>query len=127
MKDKRLFAIRGATTSENTAESIRLAVEEMCREIFMLNSVKAQDIVSVQFTMTPDLDELNPATALRKSDTGLDTSKIALFAMPELYIKGMPPKTIRVLVTTYLDCDAAVKPVYLNGAKSLRPEFALGN
>lgn len=61
MKDKRLFAIRGATTSENTAESIRLAVEEMCREIFMLNSVKAQDIVSVQFTMTPDLDEIGRA------------------------------------------------------------------
>lgn len=119
---KRVYAIRGAVCAKNTAQSIQENVTLMCRTLFQENSLKSEDLISIHFTMTDDLDELNAATALRRGDTGLDTSSVALFTSQEANIKGMLPEVIRVMVTVWLEEGTELRNVYLNGAQALRPD-----
>ncbi len=121
---QRLFAIRGATGAENNAESIRKNVCEMCLSLFSKNSLSQKDFVSIQFTMTDDLDAMNPAAALRRGQSEFDVSLIPLFCSQEPKVSGSPEKMIRVLVTVYMDEDALPVPVYINGGEKLRPDFA---
>ena len=124
MSEKRLFSIRGATFCENTKDSITNCVGEMCRLIFSENGLSSDDIVSIQFTMTEDLDVLNPATALRLyKELGLDVSAVPLFCSQEVKTVGMLKKVIRVLVTCYMPSDADIHPAYINGAQILRPDL----
>lgn len=121
--EKRVCAIRGATRAENSRESILQNVESLCREIFERNTVRSEDLVSITFTQTRDLDELNPCYALRHGDVGIDVSSVALFSMNELETKGMLSRTIRVMVTAYLANPSEIFHVYKNGAEVLRPDF----
>lgn len=120
---KRLYALRGAICSENTKEDILQNVQKMCSELFKLNNVQAEDLVSIQFTMTNDLNVLNPCSALRQVNTGIDTSKVALFGLPELEIVGMLRKCIRVMITLYMEENSSLHMVYMNGAEILRPDL----
>ena len=123
-QNKRLAAFRGAVCVENTAESITENVCLMCRELFSRNKIKAEDIVSLQFTITDDITVLNPATALRRGNPGLDVSQVPLFCSQEAKIDGMMPKVIRALLTSYVDEGTERQNVYLNGAEKLRPDFS---
>ncbi len=123
--NKRLAAFRGAVCVENTAESITENVCLMCRELFSRNKIKAEDIVSLQFTITDDITVLNPATALRRGNPGLDVSQVPLFCSQEAKIDGMMPKVIRALLTSYVDEGTERQNVYLNGAEKLRPDFGV--
>ena len=125
---KVLTALRGAVCVENTAESITENVCLMCRELFTRNNIKAEDIVSLQFTITDDITVLNPATALRKGDAGLDVTKFPLFCSQEAKIDGGMKFVVRALLTTYVDSADGKIPernnVYLNGAEKLRPDLS---
>ena len=123
-QNKRLAAFRGAVCVENTVESITENVCLMCRELFSRNKIKAEDIVSLQFTITDDITVLNPATALRRGNPGLDVSQVPLFCSQEAKIDGMMPKVIRALLTSYVDEGTERQNVYLNGAEKLRPDFS---
>lgn len=130
-KTERLFAIRGASGAENTKDSIIKSTGEMCEKIFKSNNLTTKNIVCVQFTLTSDLNVLNPASALRlfykenrASYNMIDISLIPLFCSQEPQIQGSPSKMIRVLVTAYLSPDSKIKHVYINGAEKLRPDFA---
>ena len=120
---KRLCAIRGACFCENTPDSIQQNVADMCRQLFCKNHLKERDLVSIQFTMTRTLDCLNAASALRKSDVGLDVSKVPLFVSQEAFTKGSPDKVIRVLVSAYMKKGSSPQSVYINGAQSLRTDI----
>ena len=120
--EKRLAAFRGAVCVENTVESITENVCLMCRELFSRNLIEACDIVSLQFTITDDITVLNPATALRRGDCGLDTSAIPLFCSQEAKIDGGMKQVVRALLTAYTDAGAERHNVYLNGAEKLRPD-----
>lgn len=121
--EKRLIAYRGAVCVENTAESITENVCLMCRELFSLNKIQAEDIVSLQFTITDDITVLNPATALRKGNPGLDVSAVPLFCSQEAKIEGGMPLVVRALLTAYVDGGQERHNVYLKGAEKLRPDF----
>lgn len=138
---KRLYGVRGATGAENTKESISKNVCEMCLEIVKKNNLRAEDIVSIQFTQTSDLGEMNPAAALRKGQSEFDFSSVPLFCSQEPNIKNSPQKMVRVLFTAYFDFDddkdksdkdgksgnenaKKIKHVYINGGEKLRPDFA---
>jgi len=123
MGGKRLYCIRGAVCCENTKESIAENVGLMCSKVFCDNKISAEDLLNIQFTVTPDLDALNPATALRLSNTGVDTSSVPLMCSQEPVIRNMMPKVIRLMVTAYLPEGTSVKPSYLNGAQLLRPDL----
>ena len=125
MSEKKLAAFRGAVCVENTKESITENVCLMCRELFSRNNIKAENIVSLQFTITDDITVLNPATALRRGNPGLDVSQVPLFCSQEAKIDGMMPKVIRALLTSYVDEGTERQNVYLNGAEKLRPDFGV--
>ena len=121
--DKKLKGIRGATCTDNTKIEISKYVCQMVNEIIEKNSLTVDNIVSIQFTMTQDLDELNPATALRKGNLRYDVSNVPLFCSSEPYIKGGMEYVIRVLVLCYMNEYSEVHNVYINGAERLRPDF----
>ncbi len=121
---KRLYGIRGAVCCENTETSILNAVEDVCWHILQNNSLTAQDIVSIQFTITADLDELNPAAALRKSKCGEIVKDTALFCSAEPFVKGSLSHVVRLLVTAYMEDGAKPVHCYTGGAEVLRPDFA---
>lgn len=121
---ERLFAIRGATGAENTAESIRKNVCQLCLSLFAENHLSPRDFVSIQFTVTGDLDALNPAAALRTGQDEFDVSAIPLFCSQEPKVLGSPERMIRVMVTAYMDEAARTVPIYINGGEKLRPDLA---
>ncbi len=122
--NKKLIAVRGAVCSENTKEEITKNVCTLFNQIVTLNSLSADDIVSVQFTLTKEITVLNPATALRLGETVIDTKELALFCSQEAYIEGGMKNVIRLLVTTYAPENIEKQNVYLNGAEKLRPDFS---
>lgn len=119
----KLVAIRGAISAENSKESISIQTAKMCNLIFEKNSIKSENIISMQFTLTKDLDELNPCAALRKEKIIINTSEIPLFCAQEAYIKGGLEKVIRVLLTVYVEDSQKINHIYLDNAKILRPDF----
>lgn len=119
MNKKRLYGIRGAWCTKNTEESLCHDVSHMISDILTKNTLDESDIVSVQFTVTADLDVLNPAAALRREGLCANT---ALFCALEPPVKGSLSHTVRVLLTAYLYNPPI--HVYGGGAEVLRPNFA---
>lgn len=118
MNTNRLYALRGAVCAENSPSSIEKAVKLLFDTLFSRNDIKEEDLVSIQFTITSDLDALNPATALRKAGY---CASVPLFCSTEPEIKGMLKQVIRVLITGYFDTKP--EPAYVNGAEILRPDL----
>ncbi|GMO11723.1 MAG: chorismate mutase [Treponemataceae bacterium] len=122
---KRLCGIRGAVCAENTRASIIHAVEKLFTQLYAENRLQQQDLVSIQWTVTDDLTEINPAAALRESVHKDIASKTALFCAAEPNVKNALPQVIRLLVTAYAEESAAIHHVYIDGAEKLRPDLCL--
>lgn len=118
MNNIRLYALRGAVCTEDSPEAIELAIKTLFQQLYSKNTIKDENLVSIQFTITSDLQSLNPATALRKAGFA---SQVPLFCSQEPEIKGMLKKVIRVLITGYFDSKPI--PIYINGAEVLRPDL----
>jgi len=117
----RCRGIRGATTVDsNTREDVLGAARELLTEMVRANDVKTDDIASVFFTTTPDLNAEFPALAARQ----MGWSDVALLCGHEMNVPGSLPMCLRILlhVNTGKRADEIVH-VYLKGAKALRPEF----
>jgi chorismate mutase len=123
MNAKRLYALRGAVQCQNTPEDIRDQVALLYDELLARNKLEEADIVSLQFSVTGDLDALNPAGALRQSGRG---GGLALFAVREADCRAAPERIIRALLHCYLGEGARPCHVYRNGAEALRPDLANG-
>lgn len=91
----------------------------MYRSILEDNALSESDLVSVQFTVTADLDMLNPASALRQQGCA---SSVPLFVSAEPVVRNAPSGIIRTLITAY--SSKPLIPAYLNGAEILRPDLA---
>lgn len=120
---KRLYGIRGAVCCGNTEQEILDGVEKMCWSVLQDNNLTAEDIVSIQFTVTSDLDALNPAAALRRSKCGQIVKNCALFCSAEPYIKGSLKQVVRLLITAYMPENSNPVHCYTGGAEVLRPDF----
>ena len=87
--------IRGAITAEeNSKACIWENTKIMLNEIIKQNNLNIDDIVSIFFTCTRDLDEAYPAVAARE----LGIVDAALMCVQELYVKGSLEMFIRVAV-----------------------------
>jgi len=115
-------AIRGATTVENnTKEEIWDATEEMLLEIINRNELNKEDMISITFTMTKDLDACYPAVRARE----MGFTNVPLINMQELFVKGSLEKCIRVIIETNSKKSLdEINHIYLRGAKKLRPDLA---
>ena len=121
---KRLYAVRGAIQVESDdRDNITTSVVELYRALCDANALEMDSIVSWQFTITPDLRSLNPATALRTIE---GTAHIPLFCMQEPVVEGMLERTIRCMVLHYAPIDHISSHIYLGGAKILRPDISDG-
>jgi len=119
MKETRLYALRGAVCCLNTEEDIELRVAELYDELLSINSLSESEIVSLIFSITGDIDALNPAAALRRSGRA---QELALFSTAEPFIKGSLSGLIRVIIHCYLPKAMPLHHVYRNGAEILRPD-----
>jgi chorismate mutase len=119
MKGKKIAALRGATRCLNEEEDIIRQVAALYDELLGSNGLAEGDIVSLIFSVTPDLDAINPAAALRRSGRARD---LALFALQEAAARHSLDRVIRVLIHCYLDEGARPVHVYRNGAELLRPD-----
>ncbi len=117
-------AVRGATTARaNTVEAMREAITELLQEIENRNQLDYDNIVSVIFTATPDLDAIFPAAIARENPQWED---VPLLDLQQMQVKGSLEKCIRVLI--YWNTDkpqAQICHPYLRKAGNLRPDWHL--
>ena len=115
-----LCALRGATTSEqNSVESIASAVEELLSELVSRNNLIPDQIISVTFSVTSDLNACFPASIARKKS---GWENVALLDCQQMFVKGDLSKCIRLLAYVSLPNEQMPQNPYLGRAKNLRPD-----
>jgi chorismate mutase len=116
-----LRALRGATTAgANDAGAIIEATAELLQEMLRRNEVHPDDVVSMIFTSTPDLDAEFPASAARK----IGMSHVPLLCAREIDVPGAVARCIRVLMHLHTSREpGALKHVYLGDASQLRTDL----
>ena len=115
-----LCALRGATTSKhNSVESITSAVEELLVELVSRNNLIPDQIISVTFSVTKDLDSCFPASIARRK---IGWEKIALLDCQQMFVKDDLSKCIRLLAYVSLPNEQMPQNPYLGEAKNLRPD-----
>ena len=115
-----LCALRGATTSEhNSVDSITSAVDELLVELVTRNNLVPDQIISVTFSVTKDLDACFPASIARRKK---GWEKIALLDCQQMFVKNDLSKCIRLLAYVSLPNEQVPQNPYLGRAKNLRPD-----
>jgi chorismate mutase len=113
-------ALRGAITANtNSVEAIDEATCELLNCLVNRNKLTVEQIVSVFFTLTPDLNASFPARAAR--EMGWD---VPMLDMQEIDVPGALPLCIRVLV--HAEISRPPRHAYLRGAVGLRPDLERG-
>jgi chorismate mutase len=121
-QQKRMRALRGAiTVGGNEPDEIVGATGELLEAMIERNGVGGDDLVSMIFTATPDLDAEFPAIAARR----LGLAHVPLLCSVELDVRGAMPRCIRVLMHLYTERAAGdLQHVYLRDARELRADLA---
>lgn len=112
--------IRGAICAEqNTPEAIVSATRELLSALMAANEIELDEIASIFFTASPDLDAAYPAQAARE----LGMADVSMLCAQEIGVPTGPARCIRVLVhwNTTLT-QAKIEHVYLGRAAELRPD-----
>jgi len=116
----KLQGLRGATTSlANTVEAIDIAVNELVTTLMERNTLNAERIVSVTFSVTADLDACFPA-AIARRQPGWD--RVALLDCQQMAVQGDLPRCIRLLAHVWLPAEQMPHHAYLGEASRLRPD-----
>jgi chorismate mutase len=116
---KKLAALRGAVRAENTEKDIAEQVVRLYDGLLQSNNLAEEDIVSVIFSVTGDIDAVNPAAVLRGAGRA---EQLALMVFQEGRFSGGLSRTIRILV--HCGLEGPPRHVYMNGAEVLRPDRA---
>jgi chorismate mutase len=114
--------IRGATVAPyNESESILSATRELLLAIREANpSLETDDIASILFTVTDDLNAVHPALAARQLGWG----NVPLMCAREIPVPNSLPLCIRVLLHWNTELpQSEVHHVYLGQAARLRPDL----
>ncbi|MEU8345995.1 chorismate mutase [Actinomadura meyerae] len=115
-------AVRGATQIDaDDREQILEATTELVAEVMERNALSTDDVISVIFTVTPDLTAEFPALAARK----LGFHEVPLLCATEIGVPGALPRVIRLMAHIETDRPRSdVQHVYLRGATALRLDIA---
>jgi prephenate dehydratase len=119
---RRTHAIRGATSvEEDHPQQIAEATGELLKKIVERNSLELDEIVSVLFTVTPDLCSTFPALAARE----MGWVRVPLLCASEIPVEGSLPRCLRILMHVELRAPRVLDThVYLRDAVALRPDVA---
>ena len=114
-------ALRGATTIDvDTAEQIEERIIALLTEMFDRNDIHHDDLISVVFTATSDINSVFPAAPARKFGLG----DVPLLCAQELDIAGATALCLRVLIHLNTDLRREeLHHIYLEGAQSLRDDL----
>ena len=114
-------AIRGATTVEqDDPRHIYDATRDLLETIVERNWVEVDEIISVWFTVTPDLTSAFPALAARE----MGWLDVPLLCASEIPVAGAMPRVVRVLMELELAAPRRLENhVYLREAVALRPDL----
>lgn len=119
------YCIRGAiTVEENTRECILNNTRTLLNNIIQSNNLNIDDIISIIFTATKDIDAVYPAVAARE----IGITNAGLMCMQEMYVKESLKMCIRVIF--YINSDKTqkdIRHIYLKGASVLRPDLTEKN
>jgi chorismate mutase len=115
--------IRGATTVErNDREQILAATRELLEVLVRLNGLRPDDVASVWFTVTPDLDAEFPAFAARE----IGWTEVPLMCGREIPVPGAIAGCIRVLIDWNTGkTQREIRHAFLHRARELRPAWAV--
>jgi chorismate mutase len=114
-------AIRGATQLEvDEREHLLARSAELVRAVLEANDVEPEDLISILFTVTPDLHSEFPAVAGRQ----MGLTDVPLMCMQEIDVPHALPRVVRMMVHAELERSREkIQHVYLHGAVSLRPDL----
>ena len=116
----KLTAIRGATTAKGNKDYlIRDVVIELIQELITRNHLKEEDIISITFTVTEDLNSCFPASIARKH---FNFDSVAFLDCQQMFIPNDVNFCIRLLALVYLEYDRQPINPYLNESSKLRPD-----
>jgi chorismate mutase len=120
----RVRAIRGAiTASDNSATAIQEAVNELLDALEAHNSLDPDEIVSMTFSVTQDLDAVFPASVARQRP---QWRNVPLLDVQQMHVKGDLQYCIRCLIYFNTpDPKIEVYHPYLRKAQHLRPDWCL--
>jgi chorismate mutase len=122
---RRLRAVRGAVTVDrDTGPAIERATRELLSAIVERNEIELENIISVIFTVTPDLTAAFPAVAARQ----MGWLDVPLLCTMEIPVPGALERCIRVLL--HIESDRSrttIQHVYLGGAEALRPDLSIAS
>lgn len=115
-------ALRGAITiAGNSEAAIREGILDLWDALSNTNRITNDQIVSVFFSCTGDIDAAYPGRFVRL-ERGL--TEAAILHFNEMKVQGALPLCIRVLIHLELPLSARLTPVYLKGAAGLRPDLS---
>jgi len=114
-------AVRGAIqVDRDETEEIMAATSELVAAVIDRNELSADDIISVLFTVTPDLASCFPAAAMR----ALGFADVPLMCATEIAVPDAMERVVRLLAHVNTERPpSAVEHVYLRGAAQLRPDL----
>lgn len=115
-------AIRGAVQVDaDEREAILEGTADLVSQVMSRNDLTTDDVISVLFTVTPDLTAEFPALAARK----LGFHDVPLICATEIPVPTAMPRVIRLLA--HVDTPRSrgeIQHVYLRGAAALRLDIA---
>jgi chorismate mutase len=114
--------VRGATTVDvDEPEVILAATRLLLNELMLANpGFSPEDLASVFFTVTDDINSIHPAQAARQ----MGWVSVPMLCAREIPVPGSLPRCIRVLVHWNTELEQKiVRHVYLNNAVALRPDL----
>ena len=118
--DLKLIGLRGATTCPvNSVAAIESAVASLIDALMEHNGLNPDQIVSLTFSVTADLDACFPAAVARRRQ-GWDA--VALLDCQQMAVSGDLPRCIRLLAHVWLPADQDPAHPYLEEARLLRPD-----
>ncbi len=116
--------IRGAVVAaEDRPDVIHAAVKDLLFELMHKNGgLKTEDIASVLFTVTDDLQSAFPAAAARQ----MGWDMVPLMCSREISVQGSLGRVIRVLVLWNTDLQQSeIHHIYMGEAARLRPDLSV--
>jgi chorismate mutase len=115
-------AIRGAVQVDaNHRAAVLDGTTDLVTEVMTRNGLVTDDVISVLFTATPDLNAEFPALAARK----IGFQDVPLLCAAEIGVPGAMPLVVRLLMHVETDKPRpAIQHVYLRGAAALRMDIA---
>ena len=115
-----LTIIRGATTAkDNSVKEIENAVVELIEELISRNNIIVNNLLSITFTVTSDLNACFPASIARKCN-GLDS--VAFLDCQQMYVPNDVDFCIRLMAQALMKSNESVNHPYLRGASKLRAD-----